>query len=43
MASRPIFLPTENHPFVEEKLVEFTWHPGFAKSQSQKNILSLHQ
>lgn len=43
MASRPVFLPLDSYPFVEERFIEFTWHPGFAKSQSQKNILSLHQ
>lgn len=44
MAKRPIFVPTpEVFPFVKEKLIEFEWHPGFAKVQAQKSIRSLHE
>jgi hypothetical protein len=43
MAIRPIFVPDEEKPpFVQEVNLEFTWHPGFALSQMQKSIASLH-
>lgn len=43
MAKRPIFVPIFNgYPFVEEVEIEFEWFPGFAKSQAQKSIASLH-
>mgnify|MGYP000713558639 CR=1 FL=1 len=43
MAIRPVFVPNENKPpFVEVVQVEFTWHAGFARSQAQKSIQSLH-
>lgn len=42
MASRPIFIPTNTFPYVEEKLVEFKWHSGFAVSQKQKSISEFH-
>jgi len=43
MAKRPIFIPSpETFPFVEEKLIEFEWYPGFAKVQYQRSITSLH-
>ncbi len=43
MANRPIFTPDFNRfPYVETVDIEFKWHPGFAKSQMQKTILSLH-
>lgn len=43
MATRPIFIPnnTEN-PGAEEKLLEFKWHSGLAKSQKQKSVAELH-
>ncbi len=28
---------------VKEVIIEFKWHPGFAKSQAQKSIASLHK
>jgi hypothetical protein len=28
---------------VEEVVLDFEWHPGFAKSQAQKSIASLHE
>lgn len=43
MARRPIFIPDSSSPYVEEKNIEFQWYPGFAKSQAQKSIKSLHQ
>lgn len=43
MARRPIFIPDSSYPYVKEKDIEFQWYPGFAKSQAQKSIKSLHQ
>ena len=44
MAKRPIFIPNFNEfPYVDEIDIEFKWHPGFAKSQLQKSIASLHE
>lgn len=42
MAKRPIFTPITNFPYVQEVSLEFDWYPGFAKSQAQKSIFSLH-
>ncbi len=43
MAKRPIFTPNFNgFPYVDTLDIEFKWHPGFAKSQLQKSIASLH-
>ena len=44
MATRPIFTPDFNGlPYVKKIDIEFKWHPGFAKSQLQKSIASLHE
>ena len=44
MARRPVFLPeSKAHPFVRETYVDFDWFSGFALSQIQKSIASLHQ
>ena len=44
MAKRPIFTPDfSGFPYVNSIDVEFKWHPGFAKSQLQKSIASLHE
>ena len=44
MANRPIFTPDFNgFPYVDTVDIEFKWYPGFAKSQMQKSILSLHE
>ena len=44
MAKRPIFTPNLNEfPYVDAIDIEFKWHPGFAKSQMQKSIASLHK
>jgi hypothetical protein len=42
MARRPIFIPLHAGSFVEERMLDFTWHAGFAVSQQQKSIRSLH-
>jgi len=43
MASRPIFIPKNAGELgASEKLIEFKWHPGMAKSQKQKSISELH-
>lgn len=42
MASRPIFIPLDQPPFVQEMVLNFTWFPGFSQSQVNKSILSLH-
>ena len=43
MAKRPIFAPNfSGFPYVDTIDLEFKWHPGFAKSQLQKSIASLH-
>ncbi|ELJ8516675.1 TPA: hypothetical protein ACGFXZ_003946 [Vibrio cholerae] len=43
MAKRPVFSPYRNKIGVEERLIEFKWYSGFAVSQKQKSIQSLHQ
>ena len=44
MAKRPIFTPNfSGFPYVDAIDIEFKWHPGFAKSQLQKSIASLHE
>lgn len=43
MAKRPVFMPAERRPYVREREFEFTWHSGFARSQKQKSIQSLHE
>lgn len=44
MAVRPIFIPRVGRgPLVEEVPINIRWHGGFAVSQKQKNIASLHE
>ena len=44
MAERPIFMPTPDSPeLVKELFLPITWHPGFAQSQKEKNIVALHE
>lgn len=44
MANRPIFTPDfSGFPYVDTVDIEFKWYSGFAKSQMQKTILSLHE
>ena len=43
MATRPVFVPgSEVGSLVESIDVEFEWFPGFAHSQKQRSIESLH-
>lgn len=43
MAARPIFTPAVAGSIgTEEKMLEFHWHAGMAKSQKQKSIQELH-
>lgn len=43
MATRPIFIPNPSGNIgVEERMLEFSWHSGLAKSQKQKSIRALH-
>jgi type I restriction enzyme M protein len=45
MANRPVFISVINNEnnFVDKIEVDFTWHPGFSKTQKQKSIRSLHE
>ena len=43
MALRPVFIPLTLCPFVLEKPVDFKYFSGFALSQMQKSIQSLHE
>lgn len=43
MAVRPLFIPLTGNIGVEEKPLDFHWHPGMAASQKKKSIASLHQ
>ena len=44
MANRPIFTPDfSGFPYVETVDIEFKWYSGFAQSQMQKTIVSLHE
>jgi hypothetical protein len=43
MARRPVFVPHAAPPWVRTLDLEFDWHPGFALSQAQKSIASLHR
>ena len=44
MAKRPVFTPDfSRFPYFKTLDVEFHWYPGFARSQFQKSINSLHQ
>ncbi|ELX4199286.1 hypothetical protein ACOIWI_003404 [Vibrio vulnificus] len=43
MAKRPVFAPYRDKVGVEEKLIDFKWYSGFAVSQKQKSIQSLHK
>lgn len=43
MTERPVFVPEPSiRPYVRTVLVQFRWHPGFAVTQKQKNVESLH-
>jgi hypothetical protein len=44
MAKRPIFVSTKNSKeLFEEKIIEFEFYSGFAKTQKYKSIKSLHE
>lgn len=43
MAKRPVFIADENPPFYKEEDVEFFFYNGFAVSQKQKSMKSLHE
>lgn len=46
MANRPVFIPIKtstSNQMVEEKLISFKWAPGYAVTQKQINIVSLHE
>lgn len=42
MAIRPVFMASNSQPFVSVEEVEFKYYSGFAASQAQKSITSLH-
>lgn len=42
MAERLCFIPTLDNKFVNEEVIEFKYHSGFAVTQKQKSIQSLH-
>jgi hypothetical protein len=43
MAERPIFVPVpDDRELVREISLPLTWHSGFAPTQKQKNVASLH-
>lgn len=42
MANRPVFVVNSKPPYYKVINVEFEWSGGFAKTQSQKNIVALH-
>lgn len=43
MASRPVFVPTNDGKLVTEHSVEFEWFPGFAIAQKRRSVVSLHR
>ncbi len=43
MAERKCFFSKTEGSFWEEKLIAFDYYPGFALSQAQKSIRSLHE
>ncbi len=43
MATRCVYIPNLNKVGVIKKDIEFKWHAGFAPSQKQKSIVSLHK
>lgn len=44
MAQRPVYIPqTDGNYLVKTEIVEFEWFAGFAVSQKQKSICSLHE
>ncbi|PAF21396.1 hypothetical protein CHH49_10880 [Terribacillus saccharophilus] len=44
MANRPVFISKMNSKtFLERKIIEFEWYPGFSIVQKQKSISSFHK
>lgn len=43
MAQRPIFLPGRGDALVEERYVDFEWHPGLSVQQKRRSVASLHR
>lgn len=43
MATRPVFIASLSSLNVDIRNIEFQWHPGYAISQKQKSICSLHR
>lgn len=43
MATRPIFIADLDSGLVRERIIDFKWVPGMARSQAQKCIASLHE
>ena len=43
MANRPVFEALSRYPYVMEHLVDFTYFSGYAVSQKQRSIASLHE
>lgn len=43
MAKRPVFIPKRSVPYWSSIDIDFDWYPGFAISQRQKSIASLHR
>ena len=44
MAQRPIYIPQpDRYPYYQEISIDFEWHSGLSKTQSQKSIVSLHK
>lgn len=42
MATRPVFIATENTPYVATQVIEFPWIKGMVKVQLRKRVISLH-
>lgn len=43
VAKRPVFEAICASPFVEERVVEFQFFPGFSVQQKQRSVVSLHE
>ena len=43
MAQRPIFIPQVDFVGVEERQLDFVWHPGVSASQKKKSVVELHK
>ncbi|MGL5901298.1 MAG: DarT1-associated NADAR antitoxin family protein, partial [Cetobacterium sp.] len=43
MAKKKYFIANLDKGIVEEKLIDYTFSPGFALKNKQKNILAVHE